>query len=185
MKATRIILCLLVAVLYLAQSGMAEERSGENGNPVASQKRQGLNGWLLLTSDRDWKQKWDTPQEHVPTFTESKNVEPGESITILTFYTNPAVDEHGVLDITCDIKVVMPDKRISYEEKNIICAEGELAGDPGNTRLAYAVIDYTGEPEDPFGLWTVEVTLRDNNGGDVVSLQEQFELVEQEGLIRI
>jgi hypothetical protein len=180
MNRAVIFLCLLFSSFGFAGQGGGEEQNvgpDENTDPTTTERQFG--GWLLLTSDRDWKEKWNTPQETVPTFTETKLVQLGEKITILTFYTNPAVDENRHIDITCDVKVMMPDNSISYEENDIVCADEELVGDPANIRLAYAVIDYVGELGDPYGIWTIEVTLRDRNAGTAVLLEDYFELINQ------
>ena len=77
----------------------------------------GFGGWLLVTPDKDWEQKWNTPFENVPYFSEAENVKLGEELTILPFFANPKLDEISNFEILCDIKVEKPDGTFSIDEK--------------------------------------------------------------------
>ncbi|MBM9604872.1 hypothetical protein [Desulfopila inferna] len=177
MKTAIIFLGLVLFSLGLAKTGAGAEQQEEPGGSDRE-----FRGWLLITSDRDWKEKWDTPSEVIPRFVEAKSVRLGENITILTFYLNPGADEDNHISITCDIKIIRPDERISYEQEELLCGDGEIVGDPQNIRLAYVVIDFSAELGDPYGIWTVEVLLRDHNGLAEVFLQDHFALVDQSTL---
>ncbi len=179
MRIAVIYLCLFFLFQGPVGAG-AEGMRSENSESESSGKE--FSGWLLITSDQDWKEKWDTPSEVIPRFVETKSVRLGENITILAFYINPETDQDNHISITCDIKIIRPDDRISYEEDGLTCADGELVGDPQNTRLAYAVIEFSAELGDPYGIWTVEMILRDQNGPAEVFLQEHFELIDQSTL---
>ncbi len=140
---------------------------------------QDFRGWLLVTSDPDWRQEWNDPSGDVPRFKQTESVRLGEEVTVLTLYSNPSTDEKGHIDIICDIRIRRPDGIFSYEKDAVVCGDGELAGEPSTVRLAYAVISYSGERGDPCGWWQVEVRLKDGNTGIDIILETAFELVNE------
>ncbi len=172
----------LFLFFFVAGSVVAEEGwLDAYGNLIVNTDAQkwvaGFGGWLIVTSDQNWKEKWNNPKGGNPVFTEARDVELGEKITILTLYKNPQIDLNNRIDITCDIKITKPDGTISYEEDDIACSREELIGRRDNVRLTHAIIDYIGEIGDPYGFWVVEVTLKDNNAQIVIPLKRRFELI--------
>ncbi len=171
----------LLFILFLPSGVVAVEGWVDaNGNRIANTESQkwieGFGGWLIVTSDRDWKEKWNNPEGDIPVFRETRDVELGEKITVLTLFKNPQVDQNNRIDITCDIKITRPDGSISYDENDIECAREDLIGRRDNVRLGHAIIDFIGELGDPYGFWVVEVTLKDNNANIVIPLKNSFEL---------
>jgi len=154
-------------------------KSGERAPNTPSQKSlNGFGGWLLITPDKDWQAKWDTPKEHTPSFNEAKKVKLGEELTILPFFSNPKLTEDKKFEILCDIRVEQPDGKLSIDEKNIPCANGQIHGDPRAIYLTQAVITYIGEPGDKLGKWKVFVNLTDKNREVHLNLVSSFELVQ-------
>ena len=183
--------CFVLLLLFMLPSGAAAVNGSVdvNGNVIAdSESRKwvrGFGGWLIVTSDQDWKEKWNNPAGGTPVFTEAKDVGLGEKITILTLYKNPQSDQNNRIAISCDIKVTRPDGSISYEMNEIECAKEELVGRRDNVRLTHAIIDYVGELGDPYGLWVVEVTLKDNIAKIVIPLKKSFELINTATMTRM
>lgn len=183
--------CLFLLFLFVLPNGAAAVDGwvDVNGNVIANSESQkwvsGFGGWLIVTSDQDWKGKWNNPDGGTPVFTEAKDVELGEKITILTLYKNPKTDQNKRIDISCDIKITRPDGTISYDMKDIECVREELIGRRDNVRLTHAIIDFIGELGDPYGLWVVEVTLKDNNAKVVIPLKKSFELKNTATMTRI
>lgn len=136
----------------------------------------GFGGWLMVTRDTDWKAKWDTSPETAPEFHGASEVEYGDRLAILTFYSNPKTDAGGAFQVLCDIKLTRPDGSVPVDTKGVDCASGKLQGDPRNTRLTAAVIDFIGEDGDPPGVWRVEVNLTDRNRNVTVPLKAEFTL---------
>ena len=169
------ILILLATWSFTSQADLA--RTQDNNNA--------FSGWLLVTSDQDWREKWNSPEESVPTFNETREVRLGEKITILTFYRNPQPDEHGQIHLRCDLTITKPDDSLSYHRENMECANEKLQGDPRNLRLTYVIIDFIGEIGDPYGEWTIEVILHDENSGMEIPLQTDFELIRTSQLTRL
>ncbi len=56
----------------------------------------GFAASLLVTSDADWRAKWATPPETTPRFNEADEVHPGGELFLLTFLSNPQLDENRV-----------------------------------------------------------------------------------------
>ena len=161
---------ILIIVLLLPSFGYAEQDvwTNRDGKSIEnSENRKSINGfggWLLITSDGNWKEKWQFPESEYPQFTTVEQVYLGETITILTLYKNPQADLNNRISLSCDIKVTRPDGTRSYDETNLECANEELIGPSSNVRLTYVVIDFVAELTDPYGIWTVEVILKDRNG---------------------
>ena len=57
-----------------------------------------------------------------------------------------------------------------------MCFKGEIKGSTYNIYLAEPVMNFIGEPTDPIGMWTVEVTLKDNIRKVVLPMKTTFTL---------
>ncbi len=136
----------------------------------------GFGGWLVVTPDQDWEQKWETPSENIPHFSEATLVSYGEQLTILTFYINPKLGVQGEFRLRCDIKVTRPDGSFSINAKDYDCGSGKLMGDPTNIRLAPAVIKFIGEHGDIPGKWIIDVTIIDKIRDTSIPLKTSFTL---------
>jgi len=139
----------------------------------------GFGGWLLITSDADWEEKWNTPTYVSPNFNEASNVSYGQKLTILTFFINPKVSDQGTINITCGVKITRPDNKVSVDNQNIECLKDIVIENPRNVHLSPIVIDYIGEEGDPPGEWIVEVNINDINRGASIPLRNTFILLEK------
>jgi hypothetical protein len=138
----------------------------------------GFGGLLVVTSDQDWQEKWETPSNVIPDFTTAKVVHRGQRIFILTFFAGPKLNEQGLADITCDIDVIRPNGTHSTNRQGMECFHGKLQQE-GLTYLSEPVIGFVGDPGDPSGEWVVRITLKDNVRHVVVPLKTSFTLVDQ------
>jgi hypothetical protein len=166
---------LLIASAASAESGkwLGPDRSTWP-NTEYRQTKSDFGGWLLITSDLDWQQKWNTPPDAVPYFNEAKSVKVGEQLVILTFFVNPKTDQGNRASVRCDIKVTRPDKSTSVYQQGIPCLSGELIGNPNHIRLSPAVIHFLGEKKDPLGNWVVEVVITDVKRNISLNLKTSF-----------
>ena len=62
-------------MLILISSIAKAEEGGwrdKDGNPVPNTDSMnsidGFGGWLIVTPDKDWEEKWNTPSEDIPHF---------------------------------------------------------------------------------------------------------------------
>lgn len=157
-------------VVWKDESGRAAPNTGYRNS------KNGFGGWLVVTPDADWKQKWETSPETVPHFNTADSVERGKVVTILIFYVNFGLDENKHADVTCDIKSIRPDSSVSIDKQGIQCLEGEPDLTPTYIRLAPAVIKFTAEPSDLAGTWMIRVVLHDNIRHTHLPLKTTFRL---------
>lgn len=185
---------LLLPFLLITSVSFADSSAwlDENGEPLpetpARKTIDGFGGWLLVTPDPDWSRNWYRPPRRRPTLPEARYVGYGDRITILAFYTNPATDDEGRIDIRCSVRVIRPGGEVSASREERRCADPDLAGDLQATRISWAVVDYVGEPSDPPGRWVVEVVLTDAVRDVSLSLLTDFILtggsVMRDGAVR-
>ncbi len=180
---------LLIVFLLLPLEAVAEEEvwlgMDRNTWPQTEYRKteNGFGGWLLATSDVDWKEKWDTPSGTIPSFRKADRVSRGEEVAILTFFVNPKPGEDGNVQVLCALKVTRPDASISVDMDDIRCMEGRLRGSQDNVRLSPVIINFVGEEDDPLGDWVVEVEVFDVVRDTNIQLKTSFLLVEDGGEI--
>jgi hypothetical protein len=172
---------LLALVLASAAAGADLGWKDGDGNPVPDTESQksvaGFGGVLVVTPDEDWEEKWNTPPEIAPHFSGGSAVERGGKLFILTIYTNPKLDNSGMANVTIDIDVERPDGSTSTHAEGAVCFQGEFRGPPHNVHLCGPVIGFIGEPSDPAGTWSVQITLTDNIRKVSMPLATSFELL--------
>ena len=154
-----------------------KDQSGKSAPETEFRKsKNGFGGWLVVTLDGDWRQKWETSPETVPKFTTTETVERGKTIFILIFFSNPKLDGEKNADVTCDLDVTRPDKTSSVHQRDAACFQEEVKGAPGNVYLSNAILKFIGEPKDPPGKWIVRVVLKDNHRNVQLPLRTSFTL---------
>jgi hypothetical protein len=174
----------IALLLFVVSAARADDRfwRDDQGNFVSNSEARsavdGFGGWLLVTSDADWKQKWETSPNTVPRFTEAHIVPRGKHVFILTFFANAKLSSAGEADVTCDIDVVRPDGSSSVHQIDAVCFRGHVWGVPTNVYLSHPTLDFVGEPGDPAGKWLVRITLKDNVRHVSLPLKTSFTLVD-------
>lgn len=174
----------IALLLLVASVAFADDRfwRDEHGNFAPNTESRsaidGFGGWLVVTSDADWKQKWETSPNTVPRFTEAHKVAQGKHVFILTFFANAKLTAAGEADVTCDIDVIRPDGSSSVHQVGAVCFRGQLKGAVTNLYLSAPILDFVGEPKDPVGKWLVRITLRDNVRHVSLPLRTSFTLVD-------
>jgi hypothetical protein len=153
---------------------------GIGGKPVAEtesmKSKDDFAGSLLATTDEDWEKKWNTPAETTPILTQAGTIPYGKKIYILTFFANPKLDAQGKANVRCDIRLLAPSGKVGLEQKDTTCFAGAIQGSPYALRLAAPVVGFSGDPDDPSGIWTIEVALRDAVRNVELPLRTSFEL---------
>ena len=169
---------LLTSLGAFAQEGWHDSQGHAAPDTDARRSADGFGGWVVVTSDADWKQKWETPSSARPNFTEAKSVPLGKQIFVLIFFANPKLTKDGKAQVTCDLDVTRPNATSSIHQQGATCFEGALK-DPRMMYLSAPVIAFVGDPGDPLGSWLVKVTLHDNVRNVSVPLRASFELVDK------
>ena len=179
MKNLLVILLMSFSAYAMSDDFFWRLTDGSKAPETENQKSiKGFGGWLIVTSDKDWEEKWNTPREHVPHFSEASEVKIGEELTILPFFANPKLDKSSNFELVCTIQVEKPDGTYSINEKNTPCASGKMEMDPMSIFLTQTVVRYIGEKGDPFGVWTIHFEIKDVKRGVSVPLKTSFKLVE-------
>lgn len=131
---------------------------------------------LLITADPDWQQEWDAPKSGVPNFRLADSVSAGGDLYVLAFVSNPKLDEAGMTNVRCDLKVAHPDGTLSSNDHDLPCFVTRLESDPKRVYLSSVGLKFTAEEGDTKGTWTVGMTVHDKNRGVTLPLEATFEL---------
>ncbi|MEJ8856349.1 hypothetical protein WKW79_17345 [Variovorax robiniae] len=172
------ILCALalaaIPACAMAQDGIWKDRYGRPVPQTESRRTlNGLGGWVVVTPDTDWEEKWARPSVIGPVFTQAKKVPKGKPVFVLVFLGNPEVGADGRADVSCDLNVTGPDGR-SLVQQSIACFQGVPGGARNSMYLSKPVLGITSEPSDPSGTWTVQVSLKDKLSGTALPLKTTF-----------
>jgi hypothetical protein len=136
----------------------------------------GVGGLLVVTSDDNWREKWDAPSETVPKFTDVHTVVVGGRLRVLTFIGNPARAADGKAQVTCDFSMQKPDGTYSVQKQDVECLSGPLLGSAKTIYLSRLVIGFVGDKDDPPGQWSVRVTIKDLVKPATIPLETRFVL---------
>ena len=172
----------LVALMILSVTTFAADTGGRDREGMPSPETdayksvRGFGGVLIVTPDKDWEEKWNTPANTTPKFTTTERLRVGETLTILIFFSNAKASPQGGVQVLCDIQLVRPNKTIAVDAKKADCFTGQIQGDPLNVRLANPRLGFKGENSDELGQYSVYVTLYDNVAGIAVPLKSIFTL---------
>jgi len=173
-----------IALLFLLWVTPAQSQSAfwrdTDGKPIqeteSRKSKNDFGGAVLVTTDADWKEKWDTPPETKPSFNKAGIIPYGKKVFVLTFFSNPAKDDGGNSNVRCDLKITAPTGKVSLSQQDMTCFSGRIAGSSYNLYLSAPVIAFSGDPGDPAGIWVVEVSLRDAIRNVELPLRATFEL---------
>lgn len=167
---------LLASLTTFAQEGWKDEQGHPVPNTYLRQSQDGFGGWLIVTSDADWRAKWDTPSSSTPNFKVVSTANRGVQLFVLTFFSNPKLNPINSADISCDIVIIKPDGLVSMHQLDTVCFKGKINGNLNNLYLSAPVIGFVGDSADPTGKWQINITLKDNVRHVSLPLSTTFEL---------
>jgi len=162
-------LALLLPLSVSAQNAMLPKGS-------ATKAEGDFSASLLITADPDWQQEWEAPKGNVPNFRLADSVAVGGDLYILAFLSNPKLDDAGMTNVRCDLKVTHPDGTLSSNDHDLPCFVTRLESDPKRVYLSSVGLKFTAEKGDATGTWTVGMTVYDRNRGVTLPLEATFEL---------
>jgi len=170
-----------VALLMFCHAVGAQWR-GADGGPApdtdARKSLRGFGGWVVITSDVDWKDKWNVSQgQALPSFNEVSSARRGETLVTLILLANPLPNSSGEVNVRCDLRVTRPDGRVAVNQRNLACMDGR-PDDPSNLFVAGPTLKFVGDEADSAGAWRVDVTLHDAERDVVLELHASFELID-------
>lgn len=162
------------AFAAFAQSGWRQPDGTPLPETPSSRTVDGFSASLLLTPDRDWEAKWNTPHDVVPHFSSADTVALGGELNILMVFGNPARDAGGRVDIRCDLQMVRPDGSLGFDAKDIACFQATLPADATGVFMTTSNLKFVAEAGDPLGTYTVRAVLHDRVRGASVPLEATF-----------
>ncbi len=137
-----------------------------------------LDGYIVVTPDTDWRAQWNLAIDSRPDFRTADSVEQGGVLHLLTFINNPAPGLGNRANVRCDVRVIRPDGSYSVNQRDVVCYQGIINGDPQHAYLAAPTMMFRAEPTDQRGRWTVQVTLHDRNRGVELPLEASFTVLD-------
>lgn len=170
-------ICAVVSVFMPAAYAV---NSAAKNTGVVTREANGLHGMLMLTSDKDWQQKWDTPEKTIPTFNTSSELFIGETLSVLGFVSNPKLDDKGEVNVHCGLQLVTPTGKVVVSQAEIPCMTGKMTGKAANVYMLPAGAAVMAELTDEEGNWTVHYRITDKNRQTTIELKSSFELIHAE-----
>ena len=167
---------LFAAALALCLTAPAAAQTKAVAESEAMQVKGDFAGSLVVTTDADWKTKWDAPASAMPSFAKAGVVAYKKSVFILTLFANPKLDAKGQANLRCDFKITNPLGKVQLARTNLACHTGRLVANKFGVHLSEPVIAFSGDPGDAPGIWLVEVKLRDVVRADELLMRSSFEL---------
>lgn len=138
----------------------------------------GFHAMLIVTPDKDWQTKWNTTPERIAFYHSGDIVHRGGDVYIVTLFSNPQLDATGAASVSVDIDVKRPDGSSSSHAENAPCTKGTLNGPADSLFICGQVVEFTAEPGDPLGTWSVDIVVKDGVRKVSVPLNTDFVLAE-------
>lgn len=143
---------LLLAGLTTAAIGFASGAEAACMMGKGSVCKGGLAAVSLVVTDSNWRAKWNTSVETTPRFKGTSKLGTGDKATLLTFFSS---EHHGMVQLSCDLKVKLPNGDVQQHPAQP-CFKGEVAA--GNIYLTGMEIGLEGDGEPGKAEFTVRVT---------------------------
>lgn len=169
----------VAVLLSLAVPSVALAKTADSRVSEECQTRREINGFaatVCITPDPDWKTKCLAPRKTVPRVEQTASLRIGEKVWALIFVTNPLPDATGNVNVTCDLRMVRPNGKIS-EHRDLPALRKKLEGTNRLTHLSEFVLTMKGEETDPVGEWVIEIVVHDKNRGVDVPIIGRYTLL--------
>ena len=167
---------LFTTILALCLSAPAAAQTKAVAESEAVQVKGDFAGSLVVTTDADWKTKWDASGGALPSFAKAGVVAYKKSVFVLTLFANPKLDAKGQANLRRDFKITNPLGKVQLSRPNLLCHTGRLVANNFGVYLSEPVIAFSGDPGDAPGIWLVEVKLRDVVRASELLMRSSFEL---------
>jgi len=172
--------------MVLAKSGQTALTKGNqvsdpwmlDGNPVQEKpnmkSKDGFGAQLFLTESTQFFEDWNKPDppQLVPL---TRVMRDARFYTVLLF-ADPGVDPAGAASVTCSIVIHAPDGTVYAKTGELVCWQGKYPAQPHNLQLSQGSMANRIDPKAKPGVYTVEVTMRDNIKKVELPLQTTFEV---------
>jgi len=162
----------MVCLGSFAQDFACHDKDGKTVPDNDHQKtRDGFGAMMTFTDDEKVFENWQKPEQ--PKIRNVSTAQRGVPVHVLVIFANPGRDAKGESDVTYDAKALKPDGSVYGEFKDLEALKGE--GAPSMyLQLAPAAMAIRIEPEDPAGVYTVEIVVHDNVRKVELKLKDTF-----------
>jgi len=181
-------LCLIVAACAaLPASGAPKQpaaatRAAQTQDCEWSRMKDGFGAAVVITSDSRWKSHRGALLHEMPKPARLNSLRVGGKVWALIFLTNPMPDTAGGVNVTCDVRTVRPNGKVTVHRE--VCAlRRKDAGRKSHIYLAEFVVTMLGEENDPLGEWVLEIVVRDRNRGVEVPIVGRYILLPRDGRV--
>lgn len=169
------------ALLLLGVDAQSYAEENLQAQPMVSKKVD--NGCFastaVITDDKDWREKWETPRENTPSFQFVNKLDLGDEATLLWFYNCAALVD-GEFKLECDVKITKPDGEVVVQQGAITCHEGPRKEDDMDVYLIPIQVNMKHTIDDGIGLMRVDLGVTDRNLGERISLDLSIEITGKE-----
>lgn len=104
------------------------------------------------------------------------SVHVGSKVWALIFLTNPMPDKEGALNVTCDVRTIRPNGRVTLH-RELRALRRKDVGHRAHLYLSEFVVTMSGEDGDPLGEWVLEIVVRDSNRGIEIPIVGRYTLL--------
>lgn len=155
---------LLVAIMLSVPTlGFVLPTAAQDARPAAERTRSGFKVVVLITTDSNWRAKWNTPPETVPHLRGPGVMKVGERGTVLVLFSNARLKDGEAL-LHCDLTVINPDGT-SDKHPAQPCYKAPTPGGPESLHMAGLEIGFEVSPKDFSGLHGFEIGVTDIHRG--------------------
>ena len=152
-------------------------QSSPHARPAAQGEDGNLRVFAMLTSDKDYWEKWNTPPETIPRYTTPGRISPHEKTRLLILVAGLKVKD-GKVDATCWANARVVSRKVYEEGPRRPCFPNGNASEMGD---GYYMADYSlvlaSHGDTPYFM-EVNVEVRDQNSGRRVQIRLSVEISE-------
>ena len=149
------------------------------GSTAVQDRATGLRCDLALSIDTAFLDRWDHTNLPNLSIVGSGHVVRGQRFGVYPVFSGYAVDEHGRVHITLDLRIARPDGKTYFEEYGVEAID-QPGGDGTGLLLPRDPRFVIFDPEDPAGTYGVHLDAHDLVSGKSVSADGTLRLVEYE-----
>ena len=141
-------------------------------NTPSMKSKNGFGAALFLTENAKIFEDWSKPE--APKFTPVEKARRNAPIFTVILFAEPGTDATGTANVTGDIIVRKPDGGVYGEQKNTALWKHKYPAHSHATQLSEGYLAIRIEPNDPSGIYTVEVRVHDQIKNVELSLKRTF-----------
>ncbi len=169
------LVCLAAALAPAEVGAKTKEPVARAAEPEWRKVRDGFGAAVVVTADPEWKRKWGTPGNKLPRIEQAGSLRIGEKVWALLFLTNPSFDGAGYVDVTCDLRMIRPNGKVT-EHRALRALRTKTIPVP-QTYMSEFVLTMVGEENDPVGEWVLEFVVHDRKRGIDVPVVGRYQLL--------